>query len=60
MKIDYSKHLMTVKTWDENGEVIFIQDVSHIYKDGDNFVLEDIFGKQTKVTLQDDNVLEVS
>lgn len=56
----YNDYLMTVKTWDENGEVVFYEDIARIYKKGDHFVLEDVFGNETLVPVKDDNVLEVS
>lgn len=56
----YNDYLMTVKTWDENGEAIFYEDISRIYKKGDHFVLEDVFGNETLVPVKDDNILEVS
>lgn len=56
----YNDYLMTVKTWDENGEVIFYEDIARIYKKGDHFVLEDVFGNETLVPVKDDNILEVS
>lgn len=57
---EYNNYLMTVKTWDENGEVVFYEDISRIYKKGDHFVLEDVFGNESLVPIKDDNVLEVS
>lgn len=56
----YNDYLMTVKTWDENGEVVFYEDIARIYKKGDHFVLEDVFGNETLVPVKDDNILEVS
>lgn len=58
--IKHDDYLMTVKTWDENGEPIFYTDIARIYKKGDHFVLEDVFGNETLVPVKDDNVLEVS
>lgn len=52
--------MMAVKTWDENGEVVFYEDIARIYKKGDHFVLEDVFGNETLVPVKDDNILEVS
>lgn len=56
----YDGYLMTVKAWDENGQVTFYEDIARIYKRGDNFVLEDVFGNETLVSVKDDNILEVS
>lgn len=56
----YNDYLMTVKTWNENGEAIFYEDIARIYKKGDHFVLEDVFGNETLVPVKDDNILEVS
>lgn len=56
----YNDYLMTVKTWDENGEPIFYTDIARIYKKSDHFVLEDVFGNETLVPVKDDNILEVS
>mgnify|MGYP003327506173 CR=1 FL=1 len=58
--MDYTRYLMTVKTWNENGEVVFYKDVSRIYKDGEYFVLENVYGETHRVHLKDDNILEVS
>lgn len=58
----YNDYLMTVKTWDEDGEVVFYKDISHICKkgDGEHFILEDVFGNEILVSVKDDNILEVS
>ena len=56
----YNDYLMTVKTWDENGEVVFYEDIARIYKKVDHFVLEDVFGNEFLVPVKDDNILEVS
>ena len=55
----HDNYLMTVKTWNEGGEVVFYEGIARIYKKGEHFVLEDVFGSETYVPVKDDNVLEV-
>lgn len=40
---------MTVKARDENGEIVYYEDIVRIYEKIDHIVLEDIFGNQSVV-----------
>ena len=36
----HDNYLMTVKTWNEGGEVVFYEGIARIYKKDEHFVLE--------------------